>query len=83
MGIDPHGSEGAVGSNNWAVSGRLATDGGALLANDMHLLVRVPNTWYRAAFEWSTDEASPPQRLIGITLPGVPAMVVGSNTHIA
>ena len=83
LGIDPHGSEGAVGSNNWAVSGRLATDGGALLANDMHLLVRVPNTWYRAAFEWSTDEASPPQRLIGITLPGVPAMVVGSNTHIA
>ena len=34
--------EGAIGSNNWAVSGRLAADGGALLANDMHLLGRGP-----------------------------------------
>ncbi|HEY1307022.1 MAG TPA: penicillin acylase family protein [Vicinamibacterales bacterium] len=76
--------DGATGSNNWAVSGRLAADGGALLANDMHLLVRVPNTWYRAAFEWpDRSDLSHPHRLIGITLPGVPAMVVGSNTHIA
>ena len=81
LGLDAERSETALGSNNWAISGRLAADGGALLANDMHLLVRVPNTWYRAAFEWSDE--TPPQRLIGITLPGVPALVVGSNTHIA
>ena len=50
----------------------------------MHLHVRVPNTWYRAALEWH-DRSDPhhPHRLIGITLPGVPAMVVGSNTHVA
>jgi penicillin G amidase len=94
LGVDVHGSEGAVGSNNWAVSSRLAADGGALLANDMHLQVRVPNTWYRAAFEWQDESqpyaaaisvagASTSRRLIGITLPGVPALVVGSNTHIA
>jgi penicillin amidase len=74
--------EGALGSNNWAVSGRLTADGGALVANDMHLTVRVPNTWYRAALEW-TDADGSPRRLIGITLPGVPALVVGSNTHVA
>jgi penicillin amidase len=67
----------ALGSNNWAVAGRLAADGGALIANDMHLGIRVPNTWYRAAWEW------PDHRLYGVTLPGVPAMVVGSNTHVA
>jgi penicillin amidase len=74
----------ALGSNNWAVAGRLTTGGGALLANDMHLQVRVPNTWYRAVLEWS-DQADPssPHRLIGITLPGVPALVVGSNTYVA
>ena len=33
-------------------SGRLTADGGALVANDMHLAIRVPNTWYRAALEW-------------------------------
>ena len=74
----------AVGSNNWAVAARLTPGGSALVANDMHLSIRVPNIWYRAAFEWP-DPASPdtPHRLIGVTLPGVPAMVVGSNTHVA
>jgi penicillin amidase len=67
----------AVGSNNWAVAGRLTAGGSALLANDMHLGIRVPNTWYRAAWEW------PDHKLYGVTLPGVPAMVVGSNTHVA
>ncbi len=66
----------AVGSNNWAIAGRLTNDGGALVANDMHLGIRVPNTWYRAAWEW------PEHLMYGVTLPGVPAMVVGSNTHV-
>jgi penicillin amidase len=75
--------EGAVGSNSWAVSSRLTEDGRALLANDMHLTVRVPNTWYRAALEWQDEPNTAPHRLIGVTLPGVPAVVVGSNTHVA
>jgi penicillin amidase len=77
-------TEGAVGSNNWVISGKLTTDGAPLVANDMHLAVRVPNTWYRASLEWP-DPSSPerPLRLIGITLPGTPALVVGSNTHVA
>ena len=78
------GDREAIGSNSFAVAGRLTTNGGALLANDMHLTVRVPNTWYRASLEWS-DPSIPetPHRLTGVTLPGVPAVVVGSNTHIA
>jgi penicillin amidase len=75
--------EGTIGSNSWAVSSRLTEDGRALLANDMHLTVRVPNTWYRAAFEWQDEPNTAPHRLIGVTLPGVPAVVVGSNTHVA
>ena len=45
LGVD---RDGAIGSNSWAISGRLTADGRALVANDMHLTVRVPNTWYRA-----------------------------------
>ncbi len=76
--------EDAIGSNSWAVTGRLTRNGHALLANDMHLGIRVPNTWYRASLEWP-DASNPPEphRLIGTTLPGVPALVTGSNTHIA
>ena len=42
--------EGLQGSNNWAVMGRRSTHGGAIVANDMHLSLRVPNLWFRARF---------------------------------
>jgi penicillin amidase len=67
----------ALGSNNWVVSGAHTDTGAPLVANDMHLGIRVPNIWYRAVLEWSGAT------LMGVTLPGVPALVVGSNTHIA
>jgi penicillin amidase len=65
--------------------GALAADGGALLANDMHLLVRVPNTWYRAAFRVAGSAVTFLTRIVstGSRCPGVPALVVGSNTHVA
>src|SRR5262245_55042645 len=73
----------AIGSNNWAVSGALTPDGGAIVANDMHLSIRVPNTWYRASMEWPDPAGKEPHRLVGVTLPGMPALVTGSNTLIA
>lgn len=68
------------GSNSFAVSGAHTASGAALLANDPHLGLSVPNIWYRAALEWS-DPA--PRRLIGVTLPGLPFLVIGSNGRIA
>jgi penicillin amidase len=92
----------ATGSNNFAVAGRLTVSGSALVANDMHLAVRVPNTWYRATFVWADDDAPVPPAaalqprpgataapasdthlVAGATLPGHPAMVIGSNEHVA
>jgi len=74
----------AIGSNNWVVSGRLTANGAPLVANDMHLDVRVPNIWYRAQLEWpDAVNATQTHQLIGVTLPGSPALVVGSNTSIA
>ncbi len=70
------------GSNNWAVAGRLTTHGGALLANDMHLGLRLPNIWYRVAMIYP-DGRDGERRIDGVTLPGTPAIVAGSNGHIA
>ena len=74
-----------IGSNGFAVNGTLTgTGGAALLANDPHLGLRVPNIWYRAQLRYP-DPANP-QRMIdlnGVTLPGAPALVIGSNGHIA
>lgn len=77
------------GSNSWAVSGSLSATGSAVIANDMHLGIRVPNTWFRASFEYpdtnpvssTTDKKS--FKITGATLPGIPNMVIGSNENIA
>jgi penicillin amidase len=68
-----------IGSNNWSVSGNLTDDGAGMVADDMHLGLSVPNIWYRAS--WTVAGAD--RRITGATLPGAPAMVVGSNEHIA
>jgi penicillin G amidase len=73
---------GHPGSNAWAVSGDLARGGGAaLLAVDMHLGQRVPNTWYRATLEYERNGRF--HRVSGVTLPGVPGVIVGSNGAVA
>lgn len=72
------------GSNNWVVSGKHTADGRALVANDMHLGIRVPHVWYRASFVWpESDDAQKEQRITGVSLPGTPVIAVGSNGHVA
>ncbi|HUL11318.1 MAG TPA: penicillin acylase family protein, partial [Methylococcaceae bacterium] len=66
-----------AGSNNWVVSGAKTRDGRAIVANDMHLRLGLPNIWYRACLRYAGRE------LIGLTLPGLPMLVAGSNGRIA
>ena len=66
-----------AGSNSLAIGGRLSADGSAVLANDMHLDLAVPNMWYRASLEWGGH------RVTGVTLAGVPIVIAGSNGHVA
>lgn len=68
------------GSNNWAVAGAHAADGGALVANDMHLGLSLPPIWYRASMAWSAPAGG---RVTGVTLPGVPSLIAGSNGAVA
>ncbi len=70
------------GSNSFAVSGAHTATGAALLANDPHLGLSVPNTWYRAALEWR-DANGATQTVVGGTLPGAPTVIIGSNQHVA
>lgn len=73
------------GSNSFAVRGQLTTSGHALLANDPHLRLRVPATWYRARLVYPASSATGagPVSLTGVFLPGMPALVIGTNGHIA
>lgn len=71
-----------IGSNNWALAGKRTTTGSAIVANDMHLSLRLPNIWYRAALEYPSP-SGPPRRIVGVTLPGAPVVVAGSNGKVA
>ncbi len=75
----PH--QDTAGSNNWAIAGHLTGHGGALLANDMHLGHGLPNIWYRARLNWS--EGHQAHSVVGVTLPGLPYIVSGSNGQVA
>lgn len=66
-----------AGSNNWVVAGSKTADGRAIIANDMHLGLSVPNIWYRAALRYQQ------QHIYGVTLPGVPGVIVGGNDYVA
>ncbi|MDE0282622.1 MAG: penicillin acylase family protein [Gammaproteobacteria bacterium] len=69
------------GSNAFAVSGKLTSHGSALLANDMHLVLLVPNIWYRMHWQWA--DAGKDRMASGLTLPGLPWLIAGSNGQIA
>jgi penicillin amidase len=65
------------GSNNWVVSGAHTVSGRPLLSNDMHLDLHIPNTWYEAHLTAGDFDVT------GVTLPGVPFVIVGHNRYIA
>ena len=71
-----------VGSNNWAVAGARTASGAAIVANDMHLTLRVPNIWYRARLRVAAPGAAAVD-ISGVTLPGTPLVIAGSNGHVA
>jgi len=78
-GTEQRDPETSPGSNSFALTGAHTANGAALLANDPHLDLAVPNIWYRASLEWLTPDAT---RIAGVTLPGLPTVVIGSNGHI-
>ena len=66
------------GSNNWVVSGQHTVTGKPLLSNDMHLDHQMPNLWFEAHLRTTTGNFD----VAGVTLPGVPFVIVGHNQRI-
>ena len=65
------------GSNDWVVSGAHTATGKPLLSNDMHLSHGVPGIWYESQL------TAPGFDVAGVTLPGIPFIIVGHNQRIA
>jgi len=64
-------------SNNWAVTGARTASGKSLMAGDPHLALTLPSIWYQYAAD------SPGYHVGGVSLPGVPFILIGHNQHIS
>ncbi|MFY9912898.1 MAG: penicillin acylase family protein [Candidatus Sulfotelmatobacter sp.] len=69
--------EAVKGSNDWVVSGEHTVTGKPLLSNDMHLGHQMPNLWYEAHLKSNDFDVA------GVTLPGMPYVIVGHNQRVA
>ncbi|HZW96412.1 MAG TPA: penicillin acylase family protein [Candidatus Eremiobacteraceae bacterium] len=77
--------EAVNGSNDWVVSGAHTVTGKPLLSNDMHLGHQMPNLWYEAHLTVNTtvNTKSSNFDVAGVSLPGMPYVIVGHNQRIA
>ena len=71
------GTEPQPGSNAWALAGSRTASGKPLLSNDPHLEYSVPGIWYMTQLEAPGLDAA------GVTIPGLPGIVIGHNRRIA
>ncbi|MFK8100894.1 MAG: penicillin acylase family protein, partial [Saprospiraceae bacterium] len=66
-----------LGSNNWAVSGAKTASGNPILCNDPHLRLTLPAIWYEVQIN------TPDLNVYGVSLPGIPGVIIGFNENIA
>jgi penicillin amidase len=78
---EQHTQEAVNGSNDWVVSGAHTVTGKPLLSNDMHLGHQMPNLWYEAHLKCRNQSSN--LDVAGVTLPGMPYVIVGHNQRIA
>jgi penicillin amidase len=64
-------------SNNWAVDGTKTASGMPLMAGDPHLHQTLPAIWYQVQYD------SPSFHAAGVTIPGLPGVIIGHNQHIS
>ena len=69
--------EGGGGSNNWAIGASRTATGAPLVANDPHLALNAPPTWYAVHLD------APEVSVAGLSLPGAPGVLIGHNAHVA
>ncbi|HSW55545.1 MAG TPA: penicillin acylase family protein [Ignavibacteriaceae bacterium] len=73
-----------LGSNNWVVNSQMSSSGKPIIANDPHLAYRAPGIWYAAVIKSpNLPDGKAGWNAAGVTLPGVPGIVIGKNDNIS
>lgn len=68
---------GAAASNQWAAGPSRTAGGAAIVANDPHLGLGLPNVFYRSELLWPDGAAR------GVGIPGVPGIMIGATDDLA
>ncbi len=63
-------------SNSWVIHGSRTASGRPILANDPHLAIELPSVW------WEVHIVSDTLNVAGVTIPGIPFVVIGHNARI-
>jgi penicillin amidase len=63
-------------SNSWVIHGSRTASGRPLLANDPHLAIELPSVW------WEVHLVTGTLNVAGVTIPGIPFVVIGHNARI-
>ena len=63
-------------SNSWVIHGSRTASGRPILANDPHLAIEMPSVW------WEAHVVSGALDVAGVTIPGIPFVVIGHNARI-
>lgn len=71
-----------VGSNEWGIGAAASEAGVPMIANDPHLALDWPSTFYENHLVVSGDPVAGPMNVSGVTFPGVPSVILGQNERI-
>lgn len=71
-----------IGSNEWGVAGEHAAGGRPIIANDPHLSLNIPATFYEWHLNVENDPDAGSMNVSGIGFPGTPGVILGQNEHI-
>lgn len=67
-----------IGSNNWISGSEMSSGGKPIVASDPHLDARIlPGVFYACGM------ISPDFRTVGVTVPGIPGLLIGRNKFLA
>lgn len=66
-----------IGSNNWAISAEKSATGNPILCNDPHLNLTLPAIWFELQIH------TPDFNAYGVSVPGIPGILIGFNEDIA
>jgi penicillin amidase len=71
-----------IGSNEWGVTAAASATGRPIIANDPHLSLNAPSTFYEWHLIVNGDPVDGDMNVSGVGFPGTPGVILGQNERI-